>query len=577
MVRLEEYYRTLYAFLRDNTLLCHVGEGRPAPEPRKLEPALIPLTAFLLASKQCVYERVDQFYAEAQKKPASFMGIDDTYETVSVPELERCLTLPGRIIYRKLILLFLERGGKCTERVLRLIKMAYPLSYTEEEAEDLEATLLIGDYDVRNAVITYLVMYLRGITIHRVKENDPVSLVYQQFEQAYRINVPLPFWLPQKNVKPESPSFRLLDIIDTGYMSKLEPWYSDVHQSVAELKKQAEINIKCKVSPLQATAVPTQELIGGLGLLQGAASVVTGKDKSPNIGNRIKKKHRDNSDILPFLYEILSNSLLSREELLDCSISEEINAWVNQAVRRAQAAGTGWSLEEYQILAGIFYTLINRMKNAEDLACFLLLENSPDAVQDQQEQSRKILAEHMSLTQDLVAANKRIEELTQAFKASKEALDKELKQKSKSYDNLNHKYELLKHDFEQLIMVKDEDEENEPDAGGISQEEMKKEIRKKKLLFVGGHPSWQNAMKNEFPGFRFLDPKEYTAATSAVFKGIDLIIYNVNWNNHGMYYKCLKQKGNNSRFVFIRSNNVKRTILNLYRQIEAGEKADVVE
>lgn len=88
-------------------------------------------------------------------------------------------------------------------------------------------------------------------------------------------------------------------------------------------------------------------------------------------------------------------------------------------------------------------------------------------------------------------------------------------------------------------------------------------------------PSWQNAMKAEFPHFWFIVPREYTAAAPSVFKDIDFIVYNINWNNHGMYYKCLKQKGNATRFLFIRSNNKKHSIWNI-KKIDGGDAANVV-
>lgn len=574
-MKLEEYYRTLLAFLRENTLLYRVGGEEQKRKPRALDPALMPLTAFLLASKQCVYERVDQLYAEILKKPDAFMNLDGAYENVHVPELESCLTLPGRVAYRKLLLLFLVWKGE--RQVLRLIKMAYPLSYTEEDGKDLEATLLVGDYDVRNAAVTYLALYLRGIAIPSANEKDPASLVYQQFEQAYLLNVPLPFWLPQENTEQDSAAFRLSDLINAQYISACEPWYVDVYQSVTKLKSQAEMNKKSRSCPIQVAAPPALGLLTEYEQTAAVTSAIVKKGGNPNIEKRLRKEGGGESGILPFLYEILSNAYLSREELLDSCIPEDMNDWVNQAIFKAKAAGAGLPLEEYQILAGVFYALLNRVRHAEELAGLLLMKDSSATVRGQQETDKKTREELASLKQELSAANRRNGELNKTLVELKQKTDKELRQKSCDYNGLNRKYKNLKHDFEQLIMVKDDAEGYEPSADGITLEEMKEEIRKKKLLFVGGHPSWQNALKSEFPEFRFLDPKEYTAATPAVFVGIDFIIYNVNWNNHGMYYKCLKHKDSGSRFVFIRSNNMKRTILDIYGQIKAGDVTDVVE
>lgn len=574
-MRLEDYYRTLFKFLKENTLLCCVDEDKTESGPRGLDPVLMPLTAFLLASKRCIYDRVDQFYMDTLRKPVAFADIDEAYEGVSVPELEGCLTLPGRVIYQKLLLLFLIWKGE--RQVLKLIKMAYPLSYTEEEGENLEATLLVGDYDVRNAVITYLVLYLRGITILSVKGKDPVSLVYHQFEQAYLLNVPLPFWLPQENVEQQSAAFQLLDIVNTGYISVSEPWYVNTYQSILKLKDGSERDERNRLCPLQASVPTVQEFLKGYGNTPAVMSVISKKQDNPNVGNRLKKAGTDKSGILPFLYEILSNAYLSREELLDSCISEDVNDWVNQAIFKAKAAGVDLPLEECQILAGVIYALLTRTRHAEELAGILLIKDSASEVRDQQEENKKKKKEQEALKRELLTSTKKNEELEKSLENLKRKTDKDLARWSCDYESLTRKYENLKHDFEQLIMTKDEDEDIAPSTDNISLEEMKKEIRKEKLLFVGGHPNWQNAMKTEFPEFRFLDSREYSAAAPAVFRGIDFIVYNVNWNNHGMYYKCLKQKDNSSRFIFIRSNNVTRTVLNIYQKIEAGDETDVVE
>ena len=575
MIRLEDYYRTLFAFLKKNTLLCHMGDETAKLETKSLAPALMPLTAFLLASKRCIYDRVDQMYMDALRKPEAFMNIDREYEDISVPELEICLTLPGRVMYQKLLLLLLT--WKEVWPILKLIKMAYPLSYTEEEGENLEATLLVGDYDVRNAVITYLVLYLRGVTIPVGKGEDPVRLVYQQFERAYLLNVPLPFWLPQEHAEQKSAEFQLLDLINTGYMSASEPWYVHTYRSIMKMNDLSDWDERNRPCSLRASVPSIHEFLKECGNTSAVKSIISKKQENPNVENRLKKAGAEKSGLLLFLYEILSNAYLSREELLDSSLPEAANDWVDQAVFKAKAAGAEIPLEECQLLAGVIYALLNRIRHAEELTGMLLAKDSASVAQNPPETDKKGQAEPETFKQELRAVSRKNKELRKSIADLKRKTNKDLAKWSCEYESLTHKYENLKHDFEQLIMTNDEDEDLAPSLDDTSIEEMKTAIRKEKLLFVGGHPNWQNAMKAELPEFRFLDPKEYSAATPAVFTGIDFIIYNVKWNNHGMYYKCLKQKDTLSRFVFIRSNNVTRTILDIYQKIEAGDQTDVVE
>lgn len=571
MVKLEDYYQDLVTFLRENRLISQQTKKDQVPcSSRELKPVLIPLTAFLLASKQCVHERIERFFSNYWKEPEDKKYLDGIYEEVNVPELEFCLTLSARIIYRKLLLMFLTQTEQHTERILKLLKTAYPLSYIDEEGVELEASLLVGDYDVRNAVVTYLVLYLSGVVFFENQGNYSVELVYQQFERAYLTNVPLPFWLSQDKTEHEHIAFQLSELVNRGYQSLEEPWYEKSYQSAQELRAQSELSFKHNNCAIKVQ----KDSVEDYAQILIPTAVIADKANNPNIRYRLAKKTIQPSGILFFLHEILSAAYISREELLDCNIPDDVGDWINRAFTKSKEAGFNLELEECQLLAGIIYTILNRTRNAEELADVLLTQSSPAMLQAHQETEDELNDELTNLKEELLESKRKNEEL----KASLASLNKKANDESRQWllkeELMRHNYQSLKQDFEQLIETKDEEEA--PEADEIKLEEMKNKINKEKILFVGGHPSWQNAMKAEFPHFRFIGPKEYTAAAPSVFKDIDFIVYNVNWNNHGMYYKCLKQKGNATRFLFIRSNNTKHSIWNIYKKIEAGDAANVV-
>lgn len=101
-------------------------------------------------------------------------------------------------------------------------------------------------------------------------------------------------------------------------------------------------------------------------------------------------------------------------------------------------------------------------------------------------------------------------------------------------------------------------------ADGKTIAEMAAAVDESKIIFVSGHGSWIQKMKEVFKDASFIDAFEYTRMTPGIFSGKKHIFYNVNWSDHGMYYSAERLKDEDARIHFIRNNNTLLCVKEVY-------------
>lgn len=109
-----------------------------------------------------------------------------------------------------------------------------------------------------------------------------------------------------------------------------------------------------------------------------------------------------------------------------------------------------------------------------------------------------------------------------------------------------------------------EKEQSEDPIKQVNAEEMLAAIDQSKIMFVGGHISWIRKMQDVFKEAKFIEPFEYTKISKADFAGKKFIFYNLNFNEHGMYYTTGKLMDDDARITLLHSNNTTLTIKEVY-------------
>lgn len=86
------------------------------------------------------------------------------------------------------------------------------------------------------------------------------------------------------------------------------------------------------------------------------------------------------------------------------------------------------------------------------------------------------------------------------------------------------------------------------------------EINNAKGIIIGGHPNWQNKIKEKLPGWKII-AAEVNTLNDAIIRSCDVLVFNTGHLNHSLYYKLIKSiKEHEIRIGYISSTNVDKSI-----------------
>ncbi len=110
-----------------------------------------------------------------------------------------------------------------------------------------------------------------------------------------------------------------------------------------------------------------------------------------------------------------------------------------------------------------------------------------------------------------------------------------------------------------------EDDVEEPP---VDIDEMKKELREKKVVIIGGHPKWVQKLRAELPEWKFIGAAVSGAADPGIVEGMDYVYFFSDTLSHATYYKylnILREKG--TRFGYIHGVNITKNITHFYKEM----------
>lgn len=206
----------------------------------------------------------------------------------------------------------------------------------------------------------------------------------------------------------------------------------------------------------------------------------------------------------------------------------------------ANAMGTPYNLNRYLTYSYIIKSLARYASECKD--AYLDIALSPEA-----SPTKTVKKQIAKLEQEIAEMNKRVDEkqellndLQQRFDRQQKALMQEQEDKAR----LEEYSALLE---QQLEVTGTEYQEAEkivpvPNLSG------------KKVVVIGGHDSWQQKVKEEFPDFIYINADNLGFDVNLT-RTADAIVFNFLHCSHGLFYR-LRENCDKEKIVYIASNNI---------------------
>ena len=581
-MQLTDYYKRLSEFLNSFDMLTFLPEEfDEGYGDLQINGVFGPLLSYILASKSIVYNRIENLYNDVIRKNKK-EEINKRYEEYRIDALELSLTPQARQKYRQMLIVCLFSSDITKNQIIKLLERAYPECIINTNSfADYSVYIECGAYDIRLAPIHRILMLLKGIKLLSYDETGETETNISEFLKMSLNEIPLPYWnsdLDDCDDDYKDKCLKLSSYVEKTHMAPIDEPLKNAADFFYTRSQRNTTERQIKVPSLLDTGNtdPSNDIIFTVKIPDDAKKIIDDVSKNEHVRIRNEKiGNLKDEIIIHFILNVLRRNYISIEELMDTKITKEDWLSIFDAYDEALGGQCFDEDDDYFTLGLIIKILCKRINHSEAIADTLTDIVCNDS--DEKNGSNPV----SNQSSDLSEKNTRIEELEQelaAAKAKNKDLSKTINEtKHRSYEEikkLKEKIEILTEDlndekirFEDLLRSAEEESKDEDPYSETDIEKMKIELNKKKLLFVGGHDSWQSMMLPIFPKSNFVKLREYNSMKTSIFKGVDYVIYNVNWEEHSMYYTVLKLKHKNTKIIFLNTNNKERTIRKLYEEI----------
>lgn len=168
---------------------------------------------------------------------------------------------------------------------------------------------------------------------------------------------------------------------------------------------------------------------------------------------------------------------------------------------------------------------------------------------------------------ELYTEHAKYEELKNSENNHIKSLLEENKGLNKKIQQLQDQIEQMKSDSNEVIALRNfiftlEQDDFVSDDTNTSYSE---KLNKLKGLIIGGHPNWQNKMKESLD-WTFISPD--FSINEDLIRNADVVVFNVSYLNHSLYYKAIDIIRENSiQMCYIKSTNIQYAIHEIYNFI----------
>lgn len=584
---------------------------------------LAPAISYLLASKSAARQKIQRLYTQARKREDTISErTEKLLAQYDMPELESTLTQEGRLRYKQALFCMLsENGGIDREEAIFLLEKAYPGSVIAKRPDDIGLGIPIGTYETKDAGVAVLLLALRKMTLPII-ESTVFDAWIGLLKLAALVYMPLPYW-PGK-LESEKTAGKIERSIGK-LTNKACYFYTDeIADSVArnisscvkmDKQKKDAMTLMCTYAPARLPSVEelmdmaeeempsfaflTKESLEDLKLFLSDKRV---EERSKRVKAASDPGRRREFLLAEFARQCLSMGPVSMGEIYDTEISWETAERIKgaYAITFNDEESRGLSKDPVAAFLGtVVLSLANRAysesrvnavlieeaaKREQRLAEFeaqvLKVKELENAAAVDEEALTAAKQETQSLKKEVSKLKMKNSGLSAEIKDIREKKEEDVLKLRAENESLKREYEKIKHEMDEILAAMEDDDEDNETAGSDTSsfideadlDAMCHYINENRLIFVGGHTSWQDAMRRLFPGAKFAKKESYMTLSKDFFRNADYIIYNYKWSKHSLYRKCKAYADDGVPMIMLSTNNTDFSVRRIYDSIQDYSK-----
>lgn len=105
-----------------------------------------------------------------------------------------------------------------------------------------------------------------------------------------------------------------------------------------------------------------------------------------------------------------------------------------------------------------------------------------------------------------------------------------------------------------------------------SVEQMKLELKSKRIVIVGGHTNWVSKLKKEFPGWDFVSPEAGATSAVALVEKADKVYFFTDTISHAKYNQFVNAvRERKIPFSYIHGVNIEKNIRDIYKNLKSSK------
>jgi len=199
----------------------------------------------------------------------------------------------------------------------------------------------------------------------------------------------------------------------------------------------------------------------------------------------------------------------------------------------------------------------------------LYLDDSKEAFYTEVKKREEIVIEKekelAKKEEDWLTASKKQEEKIKKLEEALRNTELRVKEEQKKTSDLTD-YSKEVHALRTYIYEK---EENHIESTEMTMKEVAEELEGYRMAIFGGHPKWQNKIKQTLPSITFINVSEMNKDLSYIDR-LDAIFINTTFFNHSFYRKLMKRlsKNNTKLFYLDEKSNNERVVMKIFKSLQ---------
>ena len=117
--------------------------------------------------------------------------------------------------------------------------------------------------------------------------------------------------------------------------------------------------------------------------------------------------------------------------------------------------------------------------------------------------------------------------------------------------------------------------EEDVEITSVSLEEMKEDLKRRKIIIVGGHDNWVGYLKEIFPYWTYIKPSISNTLPEIHAINAEYLFFFTDTISHGSFDKYMNiVKKHNLQYSYLHGTNIDRTISNVYKEVTGKKRIE---